>query len=85
MTTPRHLRTLLVGAATCAVAGFGFFACYSNTGNTDLASGDAASKVYRLDVAAADTGLRRVEIAAAGGELLSNTARQRGHAARHGD
>jgi nitrous-oxide reductase len=46
MTTPKHLRTLLFGAATCAAAGLAFYACASTTGSANLASGDAASKVY---------------------------------------
>ena len=46
MTTPKHLRTLLLGAATCAAAGLAFYACSTTTGGANLASGDAASKVY---------------------------------------
>ena len=46
MTTPKQLRALLIGAATCAAAGLAFFACYTSPGNANLASGDAASKVY---------------------------------------
>jgi nitrous-oxide reductase len=45
MTTPKHLRTLLVGAATCVAAGLAFYACSTTTG-ANLATGDAASKVY---------------------------------------
>ncbi|HEX5970944.1 MAG TPA: Sec-dependent nitrous-oxide reductase [Gemmatimonadaceae bacterium] len=46
MTTPKQLRALLLGAATCTAAGLAFFACYTSPGNANLASGDAASKVY---------------------------------------
>lgn len=47
MTTPKHLRTFLLGAATCAAAGLAFYACSTTTGgNANLATGDAAGKVY---------------------------------------
>ena len=50
-----------------------------------LHHGDAAGKIYRFELAAADSQLRRVEIAAAGGEVLSSTPRNGEHAARGHD
>jgi uncharacterized membrane protein YkoI len=47
-----------------------------------LHHGDAAGKVYRLDLAGADGPPRRGEIAAAGGEVLSSTVRGGERAAR---